>query len=56
MYNLKKFGGNMKRVIILFRIIAFAPFVLSLCNIHSQDWNQWRGTARNGVVTGFTPP
>lgn len=21
-----------------------------------QDWTQWRGPARNGVLTGFTPP
>ena len=25
-------------------------------SVQAQDWSQWRGPARDGMVTGFTPP
>lgn len=37
--------------------IAFGILVLtSVSNGFSQDWPQWRGTNRDGVVTGFAAP
>ena len=34
---------------------SFFLFLATLAS-HSQDWPQWRGTNRDGKVTGFTSP
>lgn len=34
-------------------VVGVTAIVIS---VNSQDWNQWRGPNRNGVVSGFNPP
>jgi len=36
--------------------LSLALFILFFQNIFAQDWPQWRGANRDGVVTGFTAP
>jgi len=49
---------NPKRVqnaVLLFALLTgFA--ILAVDTSHAQDWPQWRGPARSGVVQGFKPP
>jgi outer membrane protein assembly factor BamB len=37
-------------------MILAALFILFSRNAQAQDWPQWRGANRDGVVTGFTAP
>jgi outer membrane protein assembly factor BamB len=46
----------MKRNFKLFSITISLALITQTFSVFSQDWNQWRGANRNGVVSGFTPP
>jgi outer membrane protein assembly factor BamB len=36
--------------------LSLALFIIFIQTIFAQDWLQWRGANRDGVVTGFTAP
>jgi outer membrane protein assembly factor BamB len=36
--------------------LSLGLFILFIQTIFAQDWPQWRGANRDGVVTGFTAP
>ena len=38
------------------RLVAFVLFVVALAPVAAQDWPQWRGAARDGVIRGFREP
>lgn len=36
--------------------IFFFAFISTIQATHAQDWNQWRGANRDGIVNGFVAP
>ena len=36
--------------------VCVALLSVAVLSLQAQDWSQWRGAGRDGVVTGFTPP
>jgi len=38
------------------RLAALVLFVVALAPLAAQDWPQWRGPARDGVVRAFREP
>jgi outer membrane protein assembly factor BamB len=46
----------MKNLKVFFVMILATQMLSSVTRIFCQDWPQWRGTDRNGVVSGFAAP
>ena len=46
----------MKRGRLFFSLILSVLVFNSVDSLFGQDWSQWRGANRDGVVNGFTPP